>query len=249
MTVLRWVEQTRETLNEILPEALVLLPIGATEQHGPYLPTGTDHLMAQEVVERAAALAGAKQDVGRPLVIAPTVATGASDHHLPFGGTLSLQPETLHLVLLDLARSISACGGRRLVIVNGHGGNHGVAHAAGAAASNRYDLNVATTDYWQLLPSDATEGTNTPGHAGAFEASLVLATYPDLVKERPTRERVPDTIPETLDGFVLHSKAIWHDMEGYTDDPSHADAANGEAWLAAIAGNLADKLVHLAKTL
>jgi hypothetical protein len=77
----------------------------------------------------------------------------------------------------------------------------------------------------------------------------VLATYPDLVEERPTRERIPDTIPETLEGFVLHSKAVWHGMEGYTDDPSLADAANGEAWLAAIAGNLADKLVGLAKTL
>lgn len=249
MTVLRWVEQTRETLNEVLPEALVLLPIGATEQHGPFLPTGTDHLMAQTVVERATAIADAKGDVGRPLVIAPTVATGASDHHLPFGGTLSLTPETLHAVLLDLARSVAESGGKRLVIVNGHGGNHGVAHAAGAAASNRYDIHVATTDYWQLLPSDASKGTNTPGHAGAFEASLVLATYPDLVKERPTRKDVPDTIPETLDGFVLHSKAIWSNMSGYTDDPADASATNGEAWLAAIAGNLADKLVELAKAL
>lgn len=245
--VLRWDEQNRSRLTEVLPEALVVLPIGATEQHGPYLPTGTDAFAVRTVVELAAARA---RSCSRPIVIAPTLAYGASDHHFPFGGTLSLTPETLHAVLLDVARSVAECGGRRLVIVNGHGGNHGVAHSAGAAACNRYDVVVATTDYWRLLPppSDAADdGVAVPGHAGAFETSLMLAVRPELVPERPARDELGRA--SGVDGFDLHSKASWSGMEGFTDDPSLARAADGEARLTELAGLLADRLVTLATVL
>ncbi|WP_344219141.1 creatininase family protein, partial [Kribbella sancticallisti] len=123
MTVVRWHESNRERLAELLPEALVLLPVGATEQHGPHLATGTDWFLAQSITERAAF--DAAQRSARPLVITPPVAFGASDHHLPFGGTLSLTAETMQAVLIDLARSAAASGAQRLVLVNGHGGNSG----------------------------------------------------------------------------------------------------------------------------
>ncbi|HEX3780922.1 MAG TPA: creatininase family protein [Pseudonocardiaceae bacterium] len=122
-SVLRWAELTREQLGAILPEALVILPIGATEQHGPYLATGTDALLASTVAGRGAALAAPR--AGRRLVLTPALPIGASDHHFPFGGTLSLRQETLLAVLGDLARSVARSGGRRLVLVNGHGGNQG----------------------------------------------------------------------------------------------------------------------------
>lgn len=243
--VLRWDEQNRSTLSEALPEALVVLPIGATEQHGPYLPTGTDAIAVTTVVERAAARA---RNCSRTIVIAPTLAYGASDHHFPFGGTMSLTPETLHAVLLDLARSVVECGGRRLVIVNGHGGNHGVAHSAGAAACNRYDIAVATTDYWRLLPP-APEGGDiaVPGHAGGFETSLMLAVRPELVPDRPARGELGD--PGGVPGFDLHSRASWSGMAGFTDDPSLGRPEDGEARLAELADVLGDRLTKLATVL
>jgi len=73
----RWDELTREQLSALLPEALVVVPTGATEQHGPHLATCADALIAQTVVERAVAQADAS------IIIAPTVSYGASDHHLP----------------------------------------------------------------------------------------------------------------------------------------------------------------------
>src|SRR5262245_28053786 len=124
VTARRWAETDRETLRGLLPEALVLLAIGATEQHGPHLATGTDALIAATTCERAADAAADR--ARRPLVVVPALPYGASDHHLPFGGTLSLAPETLLAVLGDLARSLAAQGGRRLVLVNGHGGNIGI---------------------------------------------------------------------------------------------------------------------------
>ncbi len=124
MTLLQWREHNRETLGEALPEAVVVLPVGATEQHGRHLATGTDALLAETTVRRATELAAPRSP--RPLIVAPTLAFGTSEHHLPFGATLSLRPETLLAVLLDLARSVSEGGGRRLILLNGHGGNCGI---------------------------------------------------------------------------------------------------------------------------
>ncbi|NUT55395.1 MAG: creatininase family protein, partial [Thermoleophilia bacterium] len=84
-TVRRWDELTREELAELAPSALLVLPVGTTEQHGPHLATGTDALIAGAVAERAAAAAARPETI----LLAPTLAYGASDHHLPFGGTLS----------------------------------------------------------------------------------------------------------------------------------------------------------------
>lgn len=234
MRVVRWHESTRGELSELLPDAVVVLPIGATEQHGPHLATGTDALLATEIVERAVPAAA----VERPFIIAPTQSYGASDHHLPFGGTLSLTVETLIAVLVDLGRSIAAGGGRRLVIVNGHGGNQGVCHAAGSAISTRYGVAVAHIDYW---------GDAFPGHAGEFETSLVLGVRPELVRERQPRENLPE--PRAIPGAGIHSAAVWDDIDGYTDDPARATAENGTQMLEKLVTEMTRRLVECARQL
>lgn len=242
MSVVRWQEQDRETLRRLLPEAVVVLPIGATEQHGPHLATGTDALLAQTVTERALSRL---PESPRPLLLAPTIPIGASDHHLPFSGTLSVRVETLLDILLDVARSIATCGGRRLVFVNGHGGNRGVCSAAAAAASTRYELAVGYVDYWSLL-GDAGD-TAVPGHAGEFETSLVLAVDPELVSERSERMSLPQ--PPVVEGIELASQRYWTNMQGYTDQPVRADAEQGKVWLDQLTSTLALRLVQLAETL
>jgi creatinine amidohydrolase len=242
MDVMHWDQTDRERLTQTLPEAIVVLPLGATEQHGPHLPTGTDALLATEVAERAVAIAAAKAT--RSFVVAPSLRVGASDHHHPFGGTLSLGPETLLSVVLDVAHSVVRAGGRRLVLINGHGGNTGVCHAAAAAASSRWDVAVAHLDYWTVLDAGAdpaADDTPVPGHAGAFETSMVLAVRPELVGPRPHRETPPPLGPANL-----HGAEVWRRIEGYTDRPDRADAARGEQWLAQISEAVAGRLVDLA---
>jgi creatinine amidohydrolase len=243
MTTLRWADTPRERLTAVLPDALVVLPVGATEQHGPYLPTGTDALLAGTVAERAAMRAGSR--AGVVLVLAPTMPIGASDHHFPFGGTLSFRPETMLAVLADLARSVAECGGRRLVLVNGHGGNRGVLHAAAAAASSRYDLAVAHLDYW--VPAGEPGGTPVPGHAGEFETAMVLAVRPDLVKPRRPRKDVP--VQPVLSDVDVHTARAWREIDGFTDDPARATPERGAAWLERCVAELADRLDELAKTI
>ncbi|GAB3419939.1 creatininase family protein [Flindersiella endophytica] len=246
MTTLRWQELDRETLRELLPEALVVLPIGATEQHGPHLATGTDALLAGTVAERAIARMA---DSPRPLILAPTIPVGASDHHLPFSGTLSLRVETLLDLLLDLARSVAACGGQRMVIVNGHGGNRGVCSAAAAAASTRHDIAVAYLDYWSLIRGTdaAADDVNVPGHAGEFETSLVMAVDPALVKDRTERDIVP--AQPAVDSVEIAVQSAWTVIQGFTDDPARATAVQGQAWLDHLSVELSTRLVQLAKTL
>ncbi|MCG3751103.1 creatininase family protein [Amycolatopsis sp. Poz14] len=238
--LLRWAEADRAVVRGVLSEALVLVSIGATEQHGPHLPTGTDGFLAAAVCERAAELAAPR--AGRALLLAPTIPYGASDHHLPFNGTLSLSPQTLLHVLDDLARSIAVQGGRRLVIVNGHGGNVGVCHAFAGAASTRHGLAVAHTDYWRVLePEDIV-----PGHAGEFETSMMMAVRGELVQEPAARE-LPATI--RVSDVDIHSERVWLSIDGYTDRPELAALDRGRRWFERIASGLADRFVELAEVL
>ncbi|MBB5790666.1 creatininase family protein [Jiangella mangrovi] len=246
MTLLRWADVSRETLNEALPEALVVLPVGATEQHGRHLATGTDALLAATAAERAAAVAAER--AARSLVLAPTLWFGASDHHLPFGGTLSLTPETLLAVLVDLLRSVAESGGRRVVLVNGHGGNVGVCHAAAAAASTRHRLAVAHVDYWRFAGNGGADGVNVPGHAGEFETSLVAAVRPEAATG-PAEPRETPPHAKATTGATVHAAELWSAIDGYTDHPERASAEHGGAWLDTVVAGLADCLAGLTETL
>ncbi len=252
MTVRRWAETDRATLTRILPESLVLLPIGATEQHGPYLPTGTDHLLAGEVTARAADRATTV--LASDLVITPTLPVGASDHHLPFGGTLSITPATLITMLTEILSSIVAGGGRRVLIINGHGGNMGGCAAAAAAATNAEPgLTVGHLDYWAAGGADRDRWTvrrsctgPVPGHAGEFETAMIMAVRPDLVLDRPIRSD-PPAAGSTSRGATIHGSAGWTAIDGYTDHPERATAAQGQELLDELVAATEAVIIELAQ--
>ncbi|ADB53517.1 creatininase family protein [Conexibacter woesei] len=224
MTAVRWADRTREELRSLLPEAVVVLPIGATEQHGPHLVTAMDTLAAEAVAAAGAARATRPERV----VLAPTLPFGASHHHLPFGGTLSLTAATLAHVLADLLESAAASGARRLLLLNGHGGNSATCAQAAADAARLHGIVVAAADYWALAPVDGAWGEHFPGHAGAFETSLMGALRPDGVREQALRPS-PGTLPAAVDGLRLETPRLWAQIDGFTDDPRRADAAAGAA--------------------
>jgi creatinine amidohydrolase len=126
---LLFAEMTREELRAVAPGTTLVLPLGATEQHGPHLPAGTDFFtvdcLARAAAERAAAEIA--------IAVAPALPFGSSGHHLIFGATLSLRTETYYRVLTDLLRSLVTDGFRRIFLLNGHGGNHELAELAARA--------------------------------------------------------------------------------------------------------------------
>ena len=98
-------------------DKIVLLPLGAVEQHGPHLGTGTD---TDIVTSLATAAEMQRQD---KIILAPGLPFGSSHHHLSFGGTISLSADLYVQVVTDLVRSLLQCGFRRIILLNGHGGN------------------------------------------------------------------------------------------------------------------------------
>jgi creatinine amidohydrolase len=151
---------------------LVLLPLGAVEQHGPHLPLDTDSFTAFTVCVRAA-----EQVRDFPVLVLPPIWWGLSPYWMAFPGTLTLAPETLLALIVDLAGSVAAHGFRRLVVVNGHGGNDGLIQAAAVKAS-RGDIQVAALSYWSLIPDVlakvAERDGGDIGHAGELETSIQL---------------------------------------------------------------------------
>jgi creatinine amidohydrolase len=145
MTETAWNRLSAEALRVLAArDAIVLLPVASTEQHGPHLPTGVDDFLCSEVCRRTAQeLAPA-----RPVVVAPTVWCGLADHHVPFGGTFTLSLSTYHAVLRDLCRSILNAGFRRIVIVNGHGGNIQALATLTGELTRELNAPIATTTYF-----------------------------------------------------------------------------------------------------
>ena len=251
MPALRWNELTRVDLGELLPRAVVVVPTAATEQHGPHLPTGHDTLIVEEIARRAAE----RVPAGTEVILAPALAFGSSDHHLPFGGTLSLRSETYLHVVMDLLRSIINDGGRRVLVLNGHGGNHelneiAVRDVALQQPSHRH-VALAAGSWWTLampglLARDDLKGTRIPGHAGQLETAMMMAYRPGLVREpRPARE-VDPSVGTPIPGARVEGAVRWTDFDGFTDSPARATAAIGEALLGIASEAVAEAIAALA---
>ena len=158
-------ELTRVELREIAPAALAVLPVGATEQHGPHLPSGTDAMHAEHVARAAAAQIAART----PVVVTPTLAFGSSPHHLPFGATLSLTSQTFSSVLHDLCTSLIGTGFRQIFILNGHGGNHELIQIVARDLALADPVSVAAGSWWSIAWDALVAG-------GACEAGPLPAT-------------------------------------------------------------------------
>lgn len=241
-------EMTRDEANAAARAgALLVWPFGATEQHGPHLPVGTDTLTVEQIARRAAA----KAATTAPMVVAPTLPFGSSHHHIPFGGTMSLGTETYYRCVSDLTESLILSGFRRIFFVNGHGGNHELLQLVARDLVLKHSVSVAAGSYWtvawdSLIALQAHIDSRFPGHAGRFETSNIMALRPELVQAPlPHRDTVTSTDPR---GFVRPYRAehagAWLKIDGYTDSPDRADATLGRQWIDATVDALALALVE-----
>jgi len=152
---------------------VALVPVGSTEQHGPHLPLGTDFLTAHALAESAARHTGA--------ICTPVVPIGVSAHHRQFWGTLWVSPQTFRQYMQEVATSLEYHGIRRMIFVNGHGGN--LSSLQEISRSLRAEKLYSFVYQWWTDPSVIelqsrffkSKGT----HAGAMETAMVLAIRPD----------------------------------------------------------------------
>jgi creatinine amidohydrolase len=198
-----------------VPEAaeLLVIPVGATEQHGPHLPLSTDTDIAVGVARR----------LGRAIdgvVIAPPLPYGSSGEHQSFAGTLSIGQTATELVLVELARSANETF-PRILLVSTHGGNRElVGRAVGRLRAERRDVRA-----WS--PRESWPGDT---HAGRAETSIMLALHPGLVRmERATAG--PDRPLEEMIAELRGGGVAAVSRSGVLGDPSGATAAIGERLL------------------
>lgn len=237
---IRWERLTGPELKELARAgALPVLPVGSLEQHGPHLPVWTDSAIAHAMCLEAARLAA---DV--PAVVLPPLWTGLSEHHLPFGGTITLDHATFHAVLRCVVRSLRACGFGRLLVVNGHGGNIEPLAVSMRELAHEFAMPVVATTWPMVAPEAIRAALTTQAgvmHACEGETSVWLAL--DAAQVRG------DRLEEAAGGNVAHSPPQgfqrFYSFEeragrtGVRGDPRAATAEKGRAILAAVAEGLA----------
>src|SRR5262245_33925642 len=203
---MRFAELTWPLLREVnRDKTVVVAPIAACEQHSRHLPTITDTLLVTAVAE------GVEKRQADRVLLLPTLWLGASHHHLPFGATLSVDVHVHVTMLTELLRPLLDDGYRRVMILNGHGGNIDTLHVALRKLQPRYrDRLLTGASYWELAEKELAAITEGPrkavGHACEIETSMVLALRPELVRKEEIKD---DCRP---DDAALHGLYVAEDM-------------------------------------
>ena len=210
----------------------IVLPIAALEQHGHHMPVFTDSLLPGEIVRRSE-----ERLRGRAL-FAPLMWLGNSEHHLDFPGTMTASPRVYLDLLSDIVENFLFHDFRRIVLINGHGGNSTPAQQAVFEIRQRHrersDLLLLAATYWGLggKPEQVDKSLvqNRMGHACEWETSMMLALRPDLVApaEAPLASVEPVEFGAAFEpayrGWITKDRT----KAGHIGFPREATAAKGE---------------------
>ncbi len=218
---------------------VLILPIGAIEQHGPHLPLKVDGAIVSTVLNRALAAL----DPAIPAYALPLLPYGKSNEHLGFPGTISLSATTLLATVVEIGECVYRAGFRRLILMNGHGGQPQVLDIAATDLHVKFpDLLTFSWFVWRGAPhykSLLSEREGREGmHAGGAETSFMMAIAPELVKGDRAAIDYPD-LP-TGDGLTIGVKGptatTWRTEDisktGIIGDATDASAAVGDQLLA-----------------
>ncbi len=227
-------------------DAIVIVPVASMEQHGPHLPVAVDTVLGEAVAVRTAhkIVAG-----GEAAVALPVVWTGLSEHHMSFGGTITLDFPAFAALIEGVCRSLVRHGFRRIVLSNSHGGNENALRTLADELTVKLGVPLVQFTYWYVAAPviaailEAQTGLN---HACEAETSMMMALRPDLV----ARERIPPVqtgpAPETDAGLYRWRAIAARSASGALGHPEAATAAKGERLLEAITDTLAEKLSSMA---
>jgi creatinine amidohydrolase len=250
-------EMTRDEIAAIAPNAVAVLPTASIEQHGPHLPVVTDTLLVGTVARRAAEAAAGRSAV----VVAPVMPYCNSHHHRPFAGVLSLAAPTYMAAVTDVLEGLMLSGFRKLLILNGHGGNTDSNAVVALDFVNRlgHPVAIAAAAYWDIarpamVEAGLIDGKRVPGHAGHFETAMVMAIRPELVNSKglastSDQSKVEGGLFSTaLKGGTVQIHGSWAASTGYSDAPAEATPELGKALLEITVRQVAEFMVGFDKT-
>ena len=175
---------------------IAVIPVGSTEQHGKHLPLDNDHYNAFQLSKLVAERL--KGEVR--LVVCPTIPYGISLHHMAFPGTISLRTETFIELMRDVCRSVIQHGFRKVVIVNGHGGNSAALDVVISELGLETKAHLYLVEFWEIAADVIEKTCGRPVfHADETETSIALA-----LNQRVEMSRATDVIPKSESSFVKY---------------------------------------------
>lgn len=250
-----WAGRTATELRTLGQEdgSIVIVPVGSVEQHGDHLPVSTDTIL----VDAVAHLGAERVADEVPIAVTPPVWGGYSPHHLPFGGTITLDFETLKHVLEDVATSVLDNGFDALLLLNGHGGNSalvsGVTSTIGTAHPEAEVLSTTYLELAQPFIDDVRESEpGGMGHGGEFETSLMLHLRPELVEtDDAPAAYLDEPYEQALDDMMEGGPVtVYRSFEEYSEsgaigDPALASAEKGQELFDRLGDELADLLTAI----
>ncbi|MBY6162868.1 creatininase family protein [Mameliella alba] len=234
-----WADLSRHAFAQLDHDRIIAVqPIGAIEQHGPHLPMSVDACTVDNLARRLAKALPADS----PVLILPTQSVCKSDEHIDFPGTLTLTGETFGRVLTEIGASVARAGVRKLVFLNGHGGNIPAMDQAARHLRVAHDMMTFSLNWVGLgLPGGLySEAEQRHGiHAGDMETSVMLALDPgnvDMTLARDFRSRGQDLAEQTRHiGLARGIKPGWKTQDlntaGACGEAHLATAEKGEATL------------------
>ena len=233
---------------------IALLPVGATEQHGPHLPLKTDSCINDGIVRRTLEILPAEASV----LVLPRQAVGESTEHGGFPGTLSLAPETAIRAWTDIGRCVHAAGLRKLVFFNSHGGQPQIVSIAAQRLRLEQGMLVVMTNSYKLgLPEGLfeTDELRHGIHGGAVETSILLHLSPETVR-RDKLANFPSLSQEMAQDYrhlnpLGPASIAWAtrdlNLQGACGDPRQASAEKGRLIVDHAAAALAEILAETAR--
>ena len=252
-----WSQLTTREFRALDPAATVaVLPLGATEQHGPHLPLGVDSTLADGIVAAALPLLPAEL----PVLFLPTQHVGLSPEHARFPGTLTLSSATLVQLWREIGAGVARAGVRKLVLFNAHGGHAGAMDIVARELRAEHGLIVYGTSWFNLPLGDAAAQFSADEHrfgvhAGEMETSMMLALAPGQVRMGEARDFGSTSRQRAADYAILgngrSAKLGWamedYNPEGAAGNAAAATAAKGEALVRAAAVQLAALLAEVSR--
>jgi len=210
-------------------EAVVVVPVGSIEQHGPHCPVDVDLSIPLQIALRASAVAG-----GLPLVVAQEIPFGFTHYNQGFVGTLSLRLETFIALVGDVARSLNQDGFERIIFLNGHGGNHHPLRSIAIQLAED-DIYALAVSHWDLVGEELRQWSERDtgiGHGGEWETSLQLHLRPHLVdRSLQVAEQWVPSVDERFRHFAVFAERRRETPFGVMGDPTVASAAKGERYV------------------
>lgn len=241
---MKYAEMTAVELKNVSrEETLVVLPIAAVEQHGPHLPTATDDIICTAIAEQV------EQRLKESVLLLPTLWLGASQHHLRWGATLTSRVENYETLLCEICESLLEDGFRRVLILNGHGGNIGPMQISLRRLQIHYrNCQLMAASYWSIAEAEIAalmEGEcKSVGHACEAETSLVMYLRPELVRKSKI-ENCADYARDLVDGVYLCNDMYQRTKKGATGRPDLASAEKGGQMFSCITNRVVEVLQRL----